>query len=215
MRLPGNAKDFTQRFEDLGRFTPLMSSIYPIELRGHLREFDDLFSLGENAGRIDQSGGESDCPIMHSFAHELFHLLEFSVTWRPHERPSHRPAAQCAVADQGGDIRRDGERFELIKEVSDVEGGHAAIPKHERGNSHAEKAFAERQIVDVFGMGMHIDEPWRDYQVRRIEFATCTGADLSDGDDPAIFYGDITMKRRIAASVDDPSISDHEIVIII
>src|ERR1035441_688985 len=78
---------YAQRFRDGGDFslpfTAHMCAIDTAIVCGYLCHSNQCVSLGVVAWRIDQSGGESEGPLLHCLSHQAFHRLKLLRSRRP------------------------------------------------------------------------------------------------------------------------------------
>src|SRR5260221_11664004 len=118
------------------------------------------------------------------------------------------------MCDQGSEI--DGDRFLLYlsEEFPYVDGRPAAIAGDQRRHSHPNKILSRWKVVDIFNMGMNIDETRSDDLIMSID---CLGGrfvlNTTDLNDTACLNSDRAAKPRVAGAVNNAGVDYDQIVL--
>src|SRR5215813_1796965 len=129
-----------------------------------LGQLNHLFGLRVTARSVIQARGQSDCAVVHSLAHESFHLFEL-FRRRGGVAHSYHRLPDGAVADERCDVRADALRLQLLKSFGEWNATAAVIAY--KNSCHALRQVREvggalRIEEVVVGVRVRIDESWRD-----------------------------------------------------
>ena len=104
---PGLARDGEEFIGGLEQPVPFAAEVRDVNAvvrRGDLRQRDQLFGLRVEAGRVDQSGGDSERAFLHRLTDESAHSLQLRRRRRAVGKADLMDA-HGRGADKGGDIR--------------------------------------------------------------------------------------------------------------
>src|SRR5262245_33325429 len=138
-----------------------MSVIYAATFGCDLSQLDTFFDLRVAARRVIEARGQSARAVVHSLAHELFHLFEL-FRRRGGVAHSHHRLPDGAVADERRDVRADALRFQLLKSFGEWNATASVIAY--KNSCHALRQVREiggaLRVEDVVvGVRVRIDEP--------------------------------------------------------
>ena len=204
--------------------------------RDHPGEFDELFRIAVETGRIDEPRGHAEGSRLHGLGGQALHGLQL-VGGRPSVGESHGGRPDGPVAHQGRDVCRLRRRTQLVQELAEaipppgaIGGADHRLPEvvadrvvdRRRRQAavagdlggHALAYHALRPAVgeeDEVGVVVNVDEAGGDDTSRRIQSPRrLCGLEVTDGDDPRAGNADIgAFSWRAGAIHHQPVLNDE------
>jgi hypothetical protein len=120
------------------------------------------------------------------------------------------------VPDEGGDIERQSELFELAQKCRDVRGGPATVPRNNRGDALTDKTVgaevSPHQAELLFKVRVDINEAWGNNQsfgVNRL--AGGLAGQRADLPDAALPDAKVRPKGSLPGAIHNESVGDEQV----
>ncbi len=189
---PPDGNGFHNRFQKPLAFRTHMGSINPPLGCRHFSQFNQLIHIGKTARRINQSGCQSQSPLVHGLIHLIFQFIQFFRGWGSFTF-SHTIGTKGAMAQECPIISPNALFFQSAEEssqifpvyfqpmffhetsgfskpfLSDRERSHSAVTGNIGRNPLPDFTFRPGiHKQGTIGMGMDINKPGTDTETRSI-----------------------------------------------
>ncbi len=194
---------------------PLVAHVRGVDaalVAGNARQLDDLARLRVGARHVLQAGRESHRPVRHRAPDERLHPVELGDRGVAVRRPHHF-AAHRVVTDERREVHRRASLLDRRQRLADVERGRAAIARDDGRDAHADEVLGARLLDEVVGVGVDVDEAWRDDEPRGVNhLARVELRERADLDDASGPDRDVSPPRGRAGAVDDLPAGNQQVI---
>ena len=180
---------------------------------GDLGQLDDLVGRRERARHVEQARAQAERALFHALPHQPAHPLEL-LGGRGAIGTAHHLAADGTLADESGKIRRDARGGDSLEERLQRHVRTAVRPLDQRRHALPHVVVGGRDLEDPAPrVRVNVDEAGRHDQAAHVDHARRgLGDERGDAGDGVALDGDVGSIPWAAGAVDDPAVSEHQIV---
>jgi hypothetical protein len=184
--------------------------------RDDLGELEDFLFRAPAPRDVLEARGQPEGTLLHALLHERLHLLDLGGRGLAHEVRPHRHPAHRAVADHRDQVERAARRQELFALPRERPDLRAAVRVDHGGREALRREVGQRaEALQDRGLDVLVerDEAGSDVVPCGIHDARRRrAAQVADGGDPIAANADVGIHVRVAGSVEQAAVPDHDVV---
>ncbi len=215
---PRNTDHLVHRGHDANAVVGLVTDVAGVHAAigsRHLRQLDQLLRGGKAPGRVVRPTRHPERPVVHAGPHEVLHPLEFRRCGRTvlHAKDG---STNGSVWDQQCRVHPEPVAEQVCTLSVEVHGATTVGVEH-RGRDplrqERRRVAQLRRGQTASRMGVHVDEPGRHIEARRVDDQCCRGTRQSTHrHDTVADDREVGSVPRVSRAVQHASVHDEDVV---
>ncbi len=117
------------------------------------------------------------------------------------------------MTDERREIHRRARSIDIAQGLPDIERRGSAVAGNDSRDAHADEVLGAGLLGKIVGVGVDVDEAWRDDEPGGIDGLACVALrDYTDSGNATVLHGHIGAARSRAGAIHDLAACDHEVV---